>query len=268
MNSVSRYFSRLISNNPLIVSLALEDFRDQYRNSYLGVVWSIVRPLVFVAAIWFVFSYGIKGGVVDQSDTPFILHLLCGYLPWLLFSDSVSGSMNAITSKKFLLRQATFQPSLLPAVKFCSALILHSVFLVILFLLLVSYGFVPSVFWLQIPAVLVMLFSLVLGLGWLTSALRVFSSDIAQVVAVVLQVGFWVTPVFWSLEVLPEKAQSDLALNPMVYVVEGYRSALLRQELIWEPLSPLILFSVTSFFTLIVGAIVFRKLRPHFGEVL
>ncbi len=262
------YFSRLGRNRKLLTTLVLDDFSDQYRGTFLGLFWAGARPVLFVGAIWFVFEAGLKGVKLTDGNHPFLLFLLCGYLPWLLFSESVTGSMNSINSKRFLVKQSSFQVSLLPVVKYGSALILHSVFLVLLAGILIFHGYSPSRYWLQIPLVLFALFPLVLGLGWLTSSLRVFSGDVAQVVGLVLQVGFWMTPVFWGLERLPDDMQELIRINPMVLVVEAYRDIFLRGEWVWQSEGGLVLYMAISTIICMLGGLVFKRLRPHFGEVI
>lgn len=113
-----------------------------------------------------------------------------------------------------------------------------------------------------------MMFVLVLGISWLISSLRVFMKDVAQVVSVVLQLGFWVTPIFWSIKMVPEEYMYVLKLNPMVYIVEGYRNCFIYEMWFWETYKHTPYFLIITLFFLIVGAVVFRRLRPHFGDVL
>ena len=137
--------------------------------------------------------------------------------------------------------------------------------LIVVFLL---HGYIPSVFWLQLPFYTFMMFILILGITWLISALRVFTKDISQIIGVILQLGFWVTPIFWSIEKIPEKYMYVMKLNPMVYIVEGYRNCFINQVWFWESYKFTPYFITISLLFLVLGAIVFRKLRPHFGDVL
>jgi lipopolysaccharide transport system permease protein/teichoic acid transport system permease protein len=113
-----------------------------------------------------------------------------------------------------------------------------------------------------------MMILLVLGISWLVSALRVFTKDVAQIVSVILQLGFWVTPIFWSIDKVPEKYLYVLKLNPMVFIVEGYRNSFINGVWFWETYKYTPYFIGITLFFLIVGAVVFRKLRLHFGDVL
>ena len=109
---------------------------------------------------------------------------------------------------------------------------------------------------------------LLLGLGWLTSALKIFVKDVGEIIGVVIQFGFWLTPIFWSINTIPENYQSLIKLNPMFFIIDGYRNALIHKIWFWEDMSLASYFIVFTIGTLIFGAIVFKRLRPHFGDVL
>lgn len=247
--------------------LALDDFKQQYRGSYLGIFWAILRPVLFVTAIWFVFSYGFKGAR-ETNGHPFVLYLLCGYFPWLLFSDALLGGMNSIVSRKHMLKQPKFQPSILAVIKFLSALMLHGILLSILVVLMIGHQYYPSIYWLQLPFYIICMMVLVLGLSWFTSSLRVFSQDISQLVGVVLQVGFWVTPIFWNISSLPPKIQPWLSTNPMVFIIEGYRGTFLNEIWFWERPTEFAVFGTVTAVLLVLGSLTFGRLRSHFGDVL
>lgn len=262
-----QFIKHIFQSRDLLVTLSVNDFRDQYRGAHLGLLWAILRPSIFILTIWLIFSIGFKRGGVE-AEYPFIIYLLCGFIPWLFFSESLAGSMNSIVSNGFLVKKVAFRVSVLPLVKLFSSLFLHGVFLTILAIVLFVNGVYPTVYWLQIPFYLLLLMALVLGLGWLTASLRVFTKDVAQVVSVVLQLGFWVTPIFWQFKMVPEKYHYILQLNPMVYIVEGYRNTFLRQIWFWDQTESFTYFFSTTVFFVLTGAMVFKRLRPHFGDVL
>jgi ABC-type polysaccharide/polyol phosphate export permease len=96
----------------------------------------------------------------------------------------------------------------------------------------------------------------------------VFTKDVAQFVALILQIGFWVTPVFWRIQMLPEDIRSLVLLNPVVFFLEGYRAALLYNSWIWESESAIGIYLLYASSFLIVGGYIFSKLRSHFGDVI
>jgi ABC-type polysaccharide/polyol phosphate export permease len=264
--SFYRFSKDLIKSRDLLLALSINDFKEQFLGSYLGMFWAVLRPVLFMLMVWFIFTIGFKRAT--DGDTPFVLYLMCGYIPWFFFSDAVSGGMNSIINNKFLVKKVNFRVSILPIVKILSMLYLHMILICILIVVFLMYGYTPTIYWLQLPFYTFMMLTLVLGVSWLVASLRVFSKDVSQIVGVILQLGFWITPVFWSIDKVPEKYLYVLKLNPMVYIVEGYRNSFINEVWFWETYKYTPYFLMITMFFLILGAVVFRKLRPHFGDVL
>ena len=262
-----RFLKHIKNSRKLLFILAYDDFRQQYLGSYLGIVWAVLRPLLFILILWFVFSMGLRGGTASDG-TPFILYLLCGVIPWFFFVESLSKGMSAIVTNKYLVKKVAFRVSILPIVKILSALGIHLILVTILIVVFFLHGYLPTLYWLQLPFYILSTMILVLGLGWLTSSIRVFVKDMSEVIGVVVQFGFWLTPIFWKLEMVPDKYHYIIKLNPMVYVVEGFRGTFIYKEWFWDRGFDTVLFFLTIVLFLIFGATVFRRLRPHFGDVL
>ena len=261
------YLLQLIIKRKLILSLSLVDFNEQFSNSYLGVAWAVIRPLFFISVVWVIFSIGIKANKIN-SDIPFIIYLLAGYIPWIFFSTTLTGIMNSFIGNKTLVKRPSFQITILPIVKILSFIRLHIIFLLILIIIMLVNGIYPTIFWLQLPYYLFMTILLLFGFGLMLASFRVFTQDIVQFIGAILQVGFWVTPIFWSIEVVPEKYLWLLNFNPMVYIVNGYRNTFINEIWFWQDSSFLFSFLIYMVFFLLIGIYTFKKLRPHFGDVL
>ena len=262
-----QFLSHVITSRKLLVTLSYTDFKEQYLGSYLGVFWALFRPASFIAIIWFVFGVGFKSRPVGDG-TPFILWLLCGFVPWMFFAEAVGKSMNAVVANAFFVKKVAFRVSILPLVKILSSLYIHVIFVFILLMILMLYGFSPSIYWIQIPYYVACAVMLTLGLGWLTSSLRVFIKDIGEIIGVIIQFGFWLTPIFWSIDIVPERYHFMIKLNPMFYIIEGFRSAFIYHTWFWENASLTLYFLCVTTAVFVSGAIMFKRLRPHFGDVL
>lgn len=266
IKSSLEFIINLYRERSLIHALSADDFRQQYLGSYMGILWALFRPALFVLTIWLVFSVGFKRN--PNENVPFILYLVSGYGPWAFFADCVNGGMNSVVNNRHLVKKVDFRVSILPLIKIISAFYLHLVFIGITALIAVATGFYPTVYWLQLPFYLFCILILSLGIGWFIGAIRVFTKDMSQITAVILQTGFWITPIFWPASAVPEKYRIFLYLNPMVYVVEGYRNVFIQKRWFFEDFTLMIFFMVFSFLFLILGIFTFKKLRPHFAEVL
>jgi lipopolysaccharide transport system permease protein/teichoic acid transport system permease protein len=109
---------------------------------------------------------------------------------------------------------------------------------------------------------------LLLGLSWIAASFSLFMKDVSNVIGVLLQIGFWISPIFWSLDTYPKEYRFLLAMNPISYLLEGYRKSFLYGQPFWnDPMGTLYFWSV-AIFALAIGAITYRRLRPHFGDVI
>lgn len=222
---------------------------------------------MFMLVIWFVFDMGLRAGSTADG-TPFFLWLICGMVPWLFISNVITSGTNAVIKNTFMVKKVAFRVSILPLVEIGSALIIHCVLTGLLVLALLAYGYTPTLYWLQLPYYLTCSIALLLGLTWLTSAIRVFIKDIGNFVAVLMQIGFWATPIFWSLDMLPARVQKIFLANPAYYIVSGYRDTFLSNVWFWEKQELTFFYLGLTLVCMGIGALVFKRLRPHFGDVL
>lgn len=267
LKEIYRFLKHIKNSRALLFTLAYEDFRQQYLGSYLGIVWAILRPLLFICVIWLVFTMGFRARLVDD-DTPFVLWLLCGMIPWFFFAEGLNKGMTAIVGNAYLVKKVAFRVGILPIVKILSALSVHLILLALLVIAFMLNGYTPNLYWLQLVYYLLCSLVLLLGLSWLTSAIRVFVRDTAEIIGVITQFGFWLTPIFWSFDLIPEKYHWLIKFNPMVYIVQGYRDTFIYQRWFWDKPQDTLQFLCLVTLLLVLGVLVFKRLRPHFGDVL
>ena len=259
--------TEIIERRNLIYELTRRDFKTKYLGSSLGIIWAFVHPTIYIVILWFVFQVGYKSKPVENF--PFILWMLTGVIPWFFFSECLGNATNAVIENSFLVKKVVFNIGLLPIVKILSSLVIHLFFIVVIFLMFLAYGYPPNLYNLQVFYYLFATIILLLGLSWLSSSLIIFLRDVGQIVNMLLQFLFWMTPIFWPVGILSPKLQVMIKLNPVYYLIEGYRSAFVYKVWFWEKnyLWTLYFWAVTLII-LVVGAFVFRKLRPHFADVL
>lgn len=266
MGSSKRFFKNILANRGLIFQLAIKDLKDKYLGSYLGVMWAIIQPTITILIFWFIFQVGFKSIPIDNY--PFILWLMAGMLPWFFFSDAVMNATNSVISNIFLVKNVVFRLSLLPIVKIISPLIIHVFFILFLIVMFWGYGYKPNIYFIQVFYYIMAMCIFMLGLTWITSALVVFLKDVGHILSMILQFGFWLTPIFWSLKMIPEKFTFLIKLNPMYYIIEGYRNSFIFRNWFWQYPSQTIYFWCVTVVFLLIGYFVFKRLRPHFADVL
>ena len=260
--------AELYQNRKLVLSLAKNDFKTKYAGSYLGIVWAFIQPIVTILVYWFVFSVGLKAGTV--SDYLFVLYLVSGIVPWFFFQDALNGGTNALIEYNYLVKKVVFKISILPIVKIISALFVHVFFVAFALILCACYGYTPSLYTLQIIYYSVCTFLFVLGLVYATSAIVIFFRDLTQIISIFLQVGVWLTPIMWDINMLSSHPWliKLFKLNPMYYVVTGYRDSMLGHVGIWNHASWTIYFWVVTILLFGLGSVIFKRLKPHFADVL
>lgn len=260
------FFVDMLQSRRLIFDLAKRDFQYKYLGSYFGILWAFIQPTITIIIFWFVFQIGFKSIPIDNF--PFILWLLCGMIPWFFFSEALANATNAVIENSYLVKKVVFRVSILPVIKILSAFFIHLFFIIVLVFIFLIYGYRPSIYTLQVIYYLFATFVLVLGLSWITSALVVFLKDVGQIVAMLLQFGFWITPIFWSLKIVPQSYHGVFKLNPLFYIVEGYRDTFIYHKWFWEHTHQTPYFWGVTLLLFITGAAVFKRLRPHFADVL
>ena len=244
--------------------LVKNDYRSRYMGSYLGIVWTFIQPAVTILVLWFVFETGFKAR--PMNDFPFILWLIAGMIPWFFLSEAISSGTTSVVDQSFLVKKVVFRVSVLPVVKICSAFLVHLFFLLLMVGIFFLNGYPPTLSMLGVVYYTFAAGILVLGITWLTSAVCVFIRDVTQIVNILIQLFFWLTPIFWTVSMAPEEYIGYLTLNPMYYIIEGYRSCFVNStppSLEWS-----VYFWLVSLTIMLTGAIVFRRLRQHFADVL
>ena len=260
------FLKDIFKNKRLLWSLTKNDFKQRYLGNVLGIAWAFIQPLATVVIFWFVFQVGFKAQPVDNF--PFILWLVAGIFPWFFFADALATGTNSILANSFLVKKIVFRVSLLPIIPLLSALVIHLFFILVMFVMFIYYDYMPNIYWLQIAYYLLAACVLLLGLSWITSSIVVFFRDMGQFVAMILQFAFWLTPIFWNMSTIPEKYHWIINLNPIAYIIDGYRNSMIYHKWFWEDMSMTIYFWTIATIIFVLGGLTFKKLRPHFADVL
>lgn len=267
MESLLRLPLEIFRDKEVFATLVRNDFQARFAGSYLGVFWAFVQPVITIVLYWFVFQFGLRSGNV--SNHPFILFLMGGLVPWFYFSESWSGASSSLVEYNYLVKKVVFNVGFLPVIKVCSALFVHLFFVGIVVLMTVFYGYGIHLYLLQLPYYICCMALLVLGLSYITAACTVFFRDMTQVVNIMLTIGIWMTPIMWNAETTMSAAVQKLfRLNPVYYIVDGFRDALLDQVWFWEKPVWSIYFWCFAILVYLVGVKLFNRLKVHFSDVL
>lgn len=261
----------LFENRRLIWKLAKNDFKKRYAGSYLGIIWALVQPVVTVVMYWFVFEnfMGSKAQFLSSGTSmPYVLFLASGLCPWFYFSEALNNGTTALLEYNYLVKKVVFKISILPIIKIIGATFIHAFFVVVLLIVAAIYGYYPTVYTLQLFYYSGCLFIFVLALSYTTCAVVVFFKDLAQIINIALQIGMWATPILWNIDSLSGNWVVILKLNPLVYIVNGYRSAICEREWFFQDFFSTMYFWIVTVVLFGIGAAVFKRLKVHFADVL
>ena len=250
----------------MIFEMAKRDVASQHVGSLLGFFWTFINPLIMIFILWVVFSVGFKSA--PKGNVPFVVWMTAAMSIWNTFSEIINGSTSVIINNSHLVKKVVFPVGILPVVKLVSSFISHFVFLLMLLVLILLYRMPVSIYWIQFFYYFGCMSVLALGIGWIVSSVNIFARDTAQVVNVILQMGFWGTPIFWDIHIMPRGVQSLLKLNPMFYVVQGYRDSFIYFVPFWEHWQLSLYYWGFTGIVFLAGAVIFLRLRPHFADVL
>lgn len=250
----------------IILDLAKNDFKAKYTNSMFGIVWAFAVPFSTILIMWFIFEVGFHSQPID--NVPFILFYIPAFLAWNFFSDALTAATGCLWEYSYMVKKMRFRVSVLPIVKLISAGFVHVFFILVIFVMFGIYGYMPNIYNLQIFYYIFSLGILLIGLSWLGSSLAVFSKDINNVITVILQVGFWATPIVWVPNNLSSSVDFILRCNPMYYICNGYRECFIYQKWFWEDKTGMLYYWILTALVFIIGANMFRRLRPQFADVM
>lgn len=166
------------------------------------------------------------------------------------------------------MKKVVFKISILPIIKIIAATFIHVFFAAVLLVVAAIYGYYPTVYTIQLVYYSFCLFIFVLALSYTTCSIVVFFKDLAQIINIVLQIGMWATPILWDINSVHEKWVILLKLNPLVYIVNGYRSAICEREWFFQDFFSTMYFWIVTVVLFGIGGAVFKRLKVHFADVL
>lgn len=250
----------------LILNLAGNDFKMKYAASYFGAVWAFIQPMITVIIYVIIFGVGFRSLPVEGVS--YALWLTVGIIPWFFFSEALSSATNSLVEYNYLVKKVVFKIEVLPIVKIVSSIIVHMFFLIIAIIMQLIYGIPLTIYLCQFIYYTFCVIILAWGIANITSAITVFFKDMNYIINIILQLGMWATPIMYNITIFGKTGEKILKLNPMCYIVEGYRDAFFQHIWFWEkPQMMLYFWSVTGII-LLIGIIVFSSLKKHFADVL
>ena len=246
----------------LFENLILKDFKIRYRNMSLGVLWSLINPLVMMGVLTFVFRKVIGGEAASNISYP--LFVLSGLVPFNFFSAAILSGTTSITDNAGLIKRVPVPRVVIPITSVLSNCVHLLIQIALLLAMGLIWGKAPGVQWLWLPVIWILYIAFVCGLALGASALNVFLRDMRYVVESINLVLFWLVPIFYSFNIIPEKYREIYRFNPVAAIVMAMRNILI--EGIPPALSLVRNLGIAALAAILIGWIVFRRLVPRFYE--
>jgi len=257
------YWSDLWRYRELFYILAWRDFKVRYKQTVIGVAWSVLRPLLTMAVIVVVFSKLAK--LPSEGSAPYAIMSLAGLLPWQFFSNALSESSNSLISNTNLFTKVYFPRILIPASSIVLGFVDFLITFALLLIIMLFYQFVPSINMVFLPFFFILTFFASFGVGILMSTLNLKYRDFRYIVPFIVQFGMYVSPVAFSSSIVPEKYQFLYSLNPLVGVIDGFRWCIIGGDVPLNVQSLAISTVMIAFFS-ILGIQYFRKTEKMLAD--
>lgn len=244
----------------MISSLVKRELRGRYKGSLLGFAWTFINPLLQLAVYTLVFSTIMRAGIED-----YYLFLFVALIPWIMFSASISGGANCIVAQKDMVSKIYFPREVIPIAHVTTQLVnMLLSMLVVLAVLLVSGKDISIEKLLFLPLIIIAEYILAIAITLLVSAVTVYFRDLEYILGIITMAWQFLTPVMYSVDMVPDKLMTIFNLNPMTPIIIAYRDILYYNQL--PKIGTLLHGFIFSIVLLVIGWIVFENLKKHFAE--
>lgn len=245
----------------LVLYGVYSDLRTEVARRFLGVLWWVLEPVMYMAVFYVVFGLGLR-----QGDANYVPFLLCGLVVWKWFDGSVRQAGMAIQGNAGLIQQIFVPKYVFGMIQVLSNTFKFLIILALLLGFLLLVGKRPSIEWLGLVPLLLVQLLLILSLGLLLSALIPFALDLKQVVDNLLMLMMFMSGIFFDIHQLPEKLRTVLQFNPMLQLIQGYRSVLLHNQ--WPDWPALCWVALAAVPLLLLAALILRRYERHYPKLM
>lgn len=259
------YWADLWYYRELFYVLSWRDISVRYKQTVIGLLWAVVRPVLTMIVFTVIFSKVAK--LPSEGSAPYALMVFAAMLPWQFFATSVSESSNSLIGNTQLITKVYFPRIIIPISSVITSMIDFLISLAILSVLMIYYRFSPTWNILLLPGFFIIAFITAMGIGLFITSLNVKYRDFRYVIPFLVQFGLYVSPVGFSSSVIPEQYRLLYSLNPMVGVIDGFRWAILGGESNLFIPGFILSLCVTVFF-IIIGIRKFRKMEKSFADII
>lgn len=260
------YWNDLWRYRELFYILAWRDVKVRYKQTVIGVLWSILRPLLTMLVFTVVFSKIAK--LPTEGSAPYAILVYAAMLPWQFFATALTESSNSLVTNSNLISKVYFPRLIVPASAVISSFVDFLISFVIMFFLMIYYQYMPPLQILFLPLMLVFVFLVSFSLGLYLTAVNVKYRDFRYIIPFIVQFGLYISPVGFSSSIIPEKWKILYELNPMVGVIDGFRWCIIGGPFTRDLAQSMGISIVFTLLTLFFAVYYFRKVEKTFADII
>ena len=254
-------FKNLYKYRELLKTNVKKEIRGKYKNSFLGVLWSFLNPLLQIAVYAIVFPL-----ILRNTQENYVIFLCCGLIPWTFFSTAITRSASTMIENGNIIKKVYFPREILPISVVTSEAINFIISTVIIMAFVIFGGLGITKYILFYPLVLLAQYIIVLAISFVISSVTVYFRDLQHLIGVALQLLFYATPIVYAADTIPESFKWVLDINPMTYIINGYRAIFYEQQT--PDLIPIFILIGVGILCCVIGYLIFNKLQKGFAEEL
>ena len=251
-----------------IFKLAKADLIKTYRGAALGWAWAIIKPAVTIFVYWFAFQIGIRSGK-NVEEFPFFLWLIAGLVPWFYINDMLVQGTESIRRYSYLVTKMKFPISTIPTFVSISKLLVNLFLIVVMIFIFIFMGYAPDIYIVQLPIYILLSFLMFTVFSLFASLLACMSKDFANLVKSLVTAVFWLSGIVWNVNTIDIPwLKVLLKINPVTYLVEGFRNCFVHKVWIWESPKTLLCFLAILIVLTVTAVVLYKKLRKEIPDVL
>lgn len=258
---MTNIFKNLYQYRELLKTSVKKEIRGKYKNSFLGVIWSFLNPLLQIAVYAFVFPL-----ILQNKQENYVIFLCAGLIPWTFFSTAISRSAFTMIENGNIIKKVYFPREILPISLVTSEAVNFLIATIIILAFVVLSGLGVTQYIIFYPIVLIAQYLIILAISFIVSSITVYFRDLQHFIGVALQLLFYATPIVYAAESIPANFAWILKVNPMSYIIEGYRAIFYNQTM--PDLTAIGILIVIAIFACVIGYAIFSKLQKGFAEEL
>lgn len=255
------------TNRKRMLRLANYELKSQNNGTVFGFLWNFFNPALQIAVYWFVFAIGLNTQP-PQGNYPYIIWMIVGIIPWFFINTAMMSSATSIYSYSAILKRMYLPLSIVPVKTIISAFIGHLWSMLVVFVIIIFSGSPVNSMVYQLPYYMFAIIVFLVGYGLFASAINVVFKDYQKLFSAVVRLLFYLTPVVWVQDRLPENLRFALKLNPLAYIIDGYRNCILYGVSLNVHWRQGLWFWACSLFLFIYGSAVHMKFRKKFMDLL